>query len=76
MNENEFATFETAYKSTVRRISAENTWLRHSLMELKIRLNEMNVQLSAIAKHAKALRKSLLVKNPEPTIEPKTETRK
>lgn len=76
MNENEFATFETAYKSTVRRISAENTWLRHSLMELKIRVNEMDVQLSAIAKHAKSLRKSLLVKNPEPTIEPKTETRK
>lgn len=59
MTDAEFDTYVKATKATVKRLTAENTWLRHNLMELKNRVNDMTVQLADLETRAKALKKSL-----------------
>lgn len=59
MTDAEFKTFEKAAKATVKRLSAENTWLRHSLMEMENRVEAMKSQLAELETRAKALKKSL-----------------
>ena len=69
MNEAEYTVFEKSAKATVRRISAENTWLRHSLMEMESRVDAMVKQLDALEARVKAIKKRL------PAASPKTQTR-
>ncbi len=59
MTDTEFDTYVKATKATVKRLTAENTWLRHSLMEMKNRVDEMSIQLADLETRAKALKKSL-----------------
>ncbi len=59
MTDTEFDTYVKATKATVKRLTAENTWLRHSLMEMKNRVDEMSIQLAGLETRAKALKKSL-----------------
>jgi len=69
MTDTEFDTYVKATKATVRRLTAENTWLRHSLLELKHRVDDMKAQMADLETRAKAMKKSLVV---PPT---KTETK-
>lgn len=48
-----------AMQATVRRITAENTWLRHSLMEMEARVANMATQLSQLEARLAAVRKAL-----------------
>lgn len=59
MTDTEFDTYVKATKATVKRLTAENTWLRHSLMEMKNRVDGMSIQLADLETRAKALKKSL-----------------
>lgn len=53
MTEDEYDVFARATKSIVKRISAENTWLRHSLMEMEDRVEVMKEQLTHLEARAK-----------------------
>ena len=66
MTDAEYTVFEKSAKATIRRISAENTWLRHTMMEMESRIADMNAQLSAIETRVKALRKELSVTQSSP----------
>ncbi len=66
MTDAEYTVFEKSAKATIRRISAENTWLRHTMMEMESRITDMNAQLSAIEMRAKALRKKSSVTKSAP----------
>ena len=70
MTDAEYTVFEKSAKATIRRISAENTWLRHTMMEMESRIADMNAQLSAIETRVKALRKksSVTKSAPRPLI--------
>ena len=70
MTDTEFDTYVKATKSTVRRLTAENTWLRHSLLELKHRVDDMKAQMADLETRAKAMKKSLVV--PPANTEPKS----
>lgn len=59
MTEADFKTFEKAAKATVKRLTAENTWLRHSLMEMENRVEAMKGHLAELETRAKALKKEL-----------------
>jgi len=48
-----------AMKATVKRIAAENTWLRHSLMEMEARVAAMKTQLTQLEARAREARKAL-----------------
>ncbi len=74
MTDAEFKTFEKAAKATVRRVSAENTWLRHSLMEMKTRVAGLHAQLDALEKRARAMKQQLATATPKTT--PKTRSKK
>ena len=67
MTESEFVTFEKSARATVRRISAENTWLRHSLLQLKTRVAAIAEQLTVLEKRARSLKKLLGAPTPTPT---------
>jgi predicted RNase H-like nuclease (RuvC/YqgF family) len=69
----EFKTFEKAAKATVRRLSAENTWLRHSLMEMETRVAGLHAQLDALEKRARAMKQQLAAATPKTT--PKTRSK-
>ena len=47
-----------AMKATVKRIAAENTWLRHSLMEMEARVAAMTTQLTQLEARAREARKA------------------
>ena len=51
--------FARAARATVRRIAAENTWLRHSLMEMEARVAAMKTQLTQLETGAREARKAL-----------------
>jgi hypothetical protein len=59
MTNAEFENYDQAQKATLRRISAENTWLRHNLMEMENRVAAMTSQLADLETKAKALKQSL-----------------
>ncbi len=59
MTDTEFDIYVKATKATVKRITAENTWLRHSLMEMKNRVDAMSIQFADLETRATALKKSL-----------------
>lgn len=59
MTDDDYAVLVKAMKTTVKRIAAENTWLRHSLMEMEARVTAMATQLTQLEARAKALRKAL-----------------
>ena len=48
----------TVMKATVKRIAVENTWLRHSLMEIDARVRAMVEQLSQLDVKVKQARKT------------------
>jgi predicted nucleic acid-binding Zn-ribbon protein len=47
-----------AMKATVKRVAAENTWLRHSLMEMEQRVAAMKTQLTQLEARAREARKA------------------
>ena len=47
-----------AMKATVKRVAAENTWLRHSLMEMEARVAAMKTQLTQLEASAREARKA------------------
>ena len=59
MTEAQFKSIHRAQKAAIRRISAENTWLRHSLMQIEARLTAMNARCDALQVRLKALKKCL-----------------
>jgi hypothetical protein len=59
MNERHYEALERAGKAVVRRISAENTWLRHSHTEMEQRVSALAVEIAAIKREARALIKTL-----------------
>jgi hypothetical protein len=59
MTHAEFENYDQAQKATLRRISAENTWLRHNLMEMENRVASMTTQLGELESRARDLKKSL-----------------
>jgi len=59
MNERHYEALERAGKAVVRRISAENTWLRHSHMEMEQRVSALKVEIESIKREARSLIKSL-----------------
>ena len=68
MNEAEYTVFEKSAKATVRRISAENTWLRHTMMEMEARVEGMAQQLDALDARIKAIKKRLPAATPKTPI--------
>ncbi len=59
MNGNEYEAFERAGASVIRRLSAENTWLRHSHMEMERRVDALGDQVTSIKREANVVIKSL-----------------
>jgi predicted RNase H-like nuclease (RuvC/YqgF family) len=59
MTEAEFKSIRRAQKATIRRISAENTWLRHNLMQMEERIAAMNRKCDALQTRLRSLKKSL-----------------
>ena len=59
MTENEYEALERAGKAVIRRLSAENTWLRHSYMEMEQRVDALGRQVASIKREANAVIKSL-----------------
>jgi predicted nucleic acid-binding Zn-ribbon protein len=47
-----------AMKATVKRVAAENTWLRHSLMEIERRVTALSTQLTQLEARARKARKA------------------
>ncbi len=74
MTHAEQKTFEQARKHQAKRLAAENTWLRHSLMEMQDRVAAMADQLTDLEIRTKALKKSLadLPTNSPANTEPKS----
>lgn len=66
MNDAEYTVFEKSTKAIIRRISAENTWLRHTMMEMESHIADMKAQLSAVETRVKTLRKELSVTKSAP----------
>ncbi len=60
MTENEYEALERAGKAVIRRLSAENTWFRHSYMEMERRVKALGDQVASIKREANALIKSLM----------------
>jgi phage shock protein A len=46
-------------QATVKRLNAENTWLRHTFMEMEARVAAMQSQLTELEARAKALKQSI-----------------
>ena len=59
MTEDDYDTFAEATQAMVKRIAAENTWLRHSLMELEARVTAMTKQVMQLEAKAKDVRQAL-----------------
>ncbi len=59
MTENEYEALERSGKAVIRRLSAENTWLRHSHMEMERRVNALGDQVASIKREANVVIKSL-----------------
>lgn len=65
-----FTTFEKAARATVKRLSAENTWLRHSLMEVEIRVAGMHAYLDGLETRVRTLKRQLPAVTPTPPQNP------
>lgn len=59
MTEAQFKSIHRAQKAAIRRISAENTWLRHTLMQIEGRIATLDRQCDALQVRLKTLKKSL-----------------
>ena len=68
MTDDEYAVLVKAMKATVKRIAAENTWLRHSLMEMETRVAAMAHQLTLLEARAKTLCKALKFAGPQAAV--------
>jgi septal ring factor EnvC (AmiA/AmiB activator) len=66
MTQAEFNTCDQAQNARLRRISAENTWLRHHLMEMENRVAAMTSQLADLEARTKTLKKSLAAMPDQP----------
>jgi hypothetical protein len=55
----EFERYEQATQATIRRLQAENTWLRHHHGELEARVLQLKRDMAAIRRAANEIRKSL-----------------
>ena len=69
----QFEPFKQAARHRVMRLAAENTWLRHGLMELQERIAAMDTQLSGLESRAKDLKQSLA--DASAKTEPKTRSK-
>lgn len=68
MTDDDYAVLVKAMNATVKRIGAENTWLRHSLMEMEARMAAMAHQLTLLEGRATALRKALKFAGPQAAV--------
>ncbi len=59
MTKDEYEVLERASNATIRRISAENTWLRHSHMEMERRVAALGDKVASIKREANKVIKSL-----------------
>lgn len=59
MTEAEFKSIHRAQKATIRRVGAENTWLRHNLMQMEERIAAMHRKCDVLQTRLRALKKSL-----------------
>ncbi len=59
MTDAPFKAFEKSANATVRRLNAENTWLRHTMMEMENRVEAMVKHLTGIDARVKVLKKQL-----------------
>lgn len=59
MTEAQFKSIHRAQKAAIRRISAENTWLRHTLMQIEARIEAVDRRCDALQVRLKTLKKSL-----------------
>jgi len=69
----EFKCFQTSGRSRITRLAAENTWLRHSLMEMEARVAAMATQLTELEARARSIHKTLTGQPAKP--EPKTRSK-
>lgn len=67
----EFERFAASAKATERRLSAENTWLRHHYTELEAKVAQLRKDISTLKSAAMRLKKTL-----GPTQERKTRSKK
>lgn len=70
----QFEPFKQVGRYRVMRLAAENTWLRHGLMELQERIAAMATQLAGLESRVKDLKKSLA--DTCAKTEPKTRSKK
>ncbi len=69
----EFERFAASAKATERRLSAENTWLRHHYTELEAKVAQLRKDISTLKSATTRLKKTL---GPAPTQERKTRSKK
>jgi hypothetical protein len=69
----EFERYEQGVRATIKRISAENTWLRHNYGELESRVVQLKKDIAALRTAATKISKSLGVTAKK---EPKTRSSK
>ena len=55
----EFERYEQGVRATIKRISAENTWLRHNYGELEARVVQLKRDIAALRTAANKISKSL-----------------
>lgn len=55
----EFERYEQGVRATIKRISAENTWLRHNYGELESRVVQLKKDIAALRTAATRISKSL-----------------
>lgn len=69
----QFEPFKQAGRYRLMRLAAENTWLRHGLMELQERVEAMATQLNGLESRAKDLKKSLAEASAKSTYKTRSE---
>jgi len=69
----EFERYEQGVRATIKRINAENTWLRHNYGELEARVVQLKKDIAALRTAANKISKSLGVTAKK---EPKTRSSK
>ena len=55
----EFERYEQGVRATIKRINAENTWLRHNYGELEARVVQLKKDIAALRTAANKISKSL-----------------
>lgn len=59
MSLDEFEHYDKGVKATIKRISAENTWLRHNYGELEKRVDLLKKDITVLRKAATKIKKSI-----------------